>query len=141
MTPKTGNNKTKTTAWQSFGELPPHAAPPKPMTEQELEGPAPTPAELKDRLRKVLSHVCTPERLQHLVFRLYDCARHGDKWAAQMLFDMIRGAKEPDSPTVEQSDVKPLSRKQVEEELAKLGYSKTPGLNVKPHPGTPVDPA
>lgn len=104
------------------------------MTAEQLQAPAPTPVELKENLRRVLSHVVTPEKLQHLVFKLYDCARNGDKWAAQLLFDLIRGAKE-DSSTVEQSHSKPQSRKEVEEELTKLGWLKVDGgVSVKPTP-------
>lgn len=114
--------KTNTFKTYAAQPLPEHIEPPKPMTAQELEAPAPTPVQLKETLRRVLAHVMTPARQQHLVHNLYECARKGDKWASQLLFDLLRGAKEHDSQTVEQSDVKPLTKKQCEEELAKLGF-------------------
>lgn len=126
--------------------LPSHVEPPKPMSEQELQEPAPTPAQLKETLRRVLAHVVTPDKLQHLIFKMYDHARNGDKWAAQLLFDLIRGAKESDSHTPEESNVPRLTKKQVEEELAKMGFisvAPSQGLTVKqvsPDPGTPPKP-
>lgn len=127
---KTSNHKPNLRSFDA--PLPEHVTPPNPMTPEELEAPAPTPVQLKETLRRVLAHVVTPAKLQHLIFKMYDCARNGDKWAAQLLFDLIRGAKEADPGTPEDSS-KPMSRKQVEEELAKLGFVKPQdGITVKP---------
>lgn len=105
--------------------------PPAPMTPEQLEAPAPTPAELKALLRKVLATVVTPDRLQNLIHKLYESARQGDKWATEMLLDAIAQTKDKDQEAKDSHTVKPLSKKEIEQKLAELGWAKpSGGLNV-----------
>ena len=111
--------------------------PPPPITEEQLQAPAPTQAQLREQLRRVLAHVVTPEKLQTLVWSTYEKAKFGDKFAMEMIFDLLRGQRE--EPAAEQSIVKSLTKQEVEDELAKLGYAKpSNGITVEPPNGPTV---
>lgn len=104
--------------------------PPPPLTEEQLHTPAPTQAQLREQLRRILAHVVTPDKLQTLIWATYEKAKHGDKFAMEMIFDLLRGQREEQAP--EQSIVKTLTKQEVEDELAKLGYAKpSNGITVK----------
>lgn len=104
---------------------------PEHMTAEQLEAPAPSQAQLKAMLRKVLAHVVTPDKLQTLVWSMYEKAKFGDKFAAELLFSLLRGQR--DEPDAETQTAKQLTKQEVEDELAKLGYSKpSNGHTVKP---------
>ena len=134
MTPNlpTGHNKSGHT--KTLQAIEPRLAepyrPPTPLTAEQLNAPAPTPTQLRENLRRVIAHVITPDKLQLLVWSLYEKARAGDKFAAELVFNMIRGSRE--DGTVESNTVKLLSPKEIDEELAKLGYVRpSNGVTVK----------